>query len=96
MEFNKFAACFDILFTEFMKKDMLDMTATFERDMPSVTPRLKDISPKPDGGRSGPSVLLVAWLTVATAAVIITLLLLVSCVLTTVVIYFRRKKQLIA
>ena len=75
---------------------MLDMSAGLERDMPNVTPRLKDILPKPDGGHSGPSVLLVAGLTVAIAAIIIALLLLVSCVLTMVVIYFRRKKQLIA
>ena len=68
---------------------MLDMSAGFGRDMPSGTPGLKDISPKPDGGHSGPSVLLVAGPTAAT--IIITLLLLVSCILT---IYFRWKKQL--
>ena len=75
---------------------MPDMSAGLERDMPSVTPGLKDISsPKPEGGHSEPAVLLVAGLTVM-AVIIITLLLLVSCVLTMVVIYFRWKKQLMA
>ena len=31
------------------------MTHWLERDMPSVTPRLEDKSPKPDGSPSGPS-----------------------------------------
>ena len=46
---------------------MPDMSAGLERDMPNVTPRLKDILPKPDGGHSGPSVLLVAGPTAADA-----------------------------
>ena len=45
---------------------MPDTTAWLERDMPSGTPRLKDI-PKTDGGDSGPSVLLVAGTTAAAA-----------------------------
>ena len=52
---------------------MPDMSAGLERDMPNVTPGLKDISPKPGGGHSGPSVLLEAGPTAA--AIIITLLL---------------------
>ena len=47
---------------------MPDMSTGLERDMPSVTPGLKDISPKPEGGHSEPAVLLVAGLTVMAVA----------------------------